>query len=93
MYWVVAKWKGAELWFLYTAVRIRPAQLWRFMTTGNEMFDKEKQKKVILPRDKARVLLTDLMHEGYDTFCSEADTDGNLTVIWPASITTGKQLE
>ncbi len=45
-----------------------------------------------LPAKEAQTLLVELMHQGYDTFCSEKDIAGNLTVIWPASINIGKQL-
>ena len=45
-----------------------------------------------LPAKEAQTLLVELMHEGYDTYCSEKDISGNLTVIWPASINIGKQL-
>ena len=50
------------------------------------------QNKKTLPGKEARTLLVELMHEGYDCFCSEADENGNLTVIWPASLEIGKQL-
>jgi hypothetical protein len=50
------------------------------------------QKSKTLPAEEARTLLVELMHEGYDTICSEIDKDGNLTVIWPASKIVGKQL-
>ena len=43
-----------------------------------------EQQKCTLPKEEARSLLTDLMHHGIDTFCSELDEHGNLTVIWPA---------
>ena len=42
------------------------------------------QQKRTLPKEEARTLLVELMHQGIDTFCSELDKDGNLTVIWPA---------
>lgn len=50
------------------------------------------QKSKTLPAEQARTLLVELMHEGYDTICSEIDKDGNLTVTWPASRIVGKQL-
>lgn len=50
------------------------------------------QKSKTLPAEQARTLLVELMHEGYDTICSELDKDGNLTVVWPASRIVGKQL-
>ncbi len=52
----------------------------------------DKQKMVRLPSDKAHTLMVDIMHQGYDYICSEKDSDGTLTVIWPASTTIGKQL-
>lgn len=55
-------------------------------------YDKDKQNMKILPAEEARTLLTELMHQGFDCFCSELDSDGNLTVIWPASLEIGKQL-
>lgn len=55
--------------------------------------DKEKQKTETLPAEKARTLLVDLMHEGYDTCCSKINDDGTLTVVWPASTNIGKQLK
>ena len=54
---------------------------------------KGKQMTKTLPIKEARSLLVELMHEGFDTFCSEADDKGNLTVIWPASLNIGKQLK
>ena len=56
-------------------------------------YSPEKQQKKTLPAKEAHTLLVDLMHEGYDTYCSEIDTDGKLTVIWPASTNIGKQLK
>ena len=52
----------------------------------------EKQRKVTLPAEEARTMLVELMHEGYDTLCSE-NSDGRLTITWPASTEVGKQLE
>ena len=53
----------------------------------------DKQQKKTLPAKEAHTLLVDLMHEGYDTYCSEIDSEGNLTVIWPASTNVGKQFK
>ena len=51
----------------------------------------EKQNSKTLPKEEARSLLVEFMHQGYDTFCSE-EKNGRLTVIWPASTNVGKQL-
>ncbi len=53
---------------------------------------KGRQNIKTLPAKEAETLLVELMHAGYDTFCSERDSAGNLTIIWPASLTVGKQL-
>ena len=50
------------------------------------------QKTKTLPVEEARTLLVELMHKGYDTYCSEKDSDEKLTIIWPASTNIGKQL-
>lgn len=54
--------------------------------------EKQKQKSRTCSKEEARSLLTELMHKGFDTICSAEDKDGNLTVTWPASTKTGKQL-
>ncbi len=54
--------------------------------------DNKRQQVLVLPEDKARTKLVELMHEGFDTYCSEIDSDGDLTIVWPASTNVGKQL-
>ncbi len=50
------------------------------------------KNQITLPQDEGRTLLVELMHQGFDTYCSEVDASGNLTITWPASLATGKQL-
>ncbi len=51
------------------------------------------QQKRTLPKKEARTLMTELMHQGFDVFCSEVDRYGNMTVIWPASTLVGRQIK
>ena len=53
---------------------------------------RNEQKSVTLPKEKAHNLLTELMHESFDTACCAVDENGNLTITWPASTSIGKQL-
>ena len=54
--------------------------------------NKQMQMSVRLPRNEAHTKLTELMRKGFDTECSPLDKEGYLTITWPASLNTGKQL-